>query len=77
EYVAMAVQLAGDPERIATLHGTLRRRLLASSLCDGPGFSRKFEFALHGMWLNWCRAQGVNLTPGQTANAAFDFAALG
>ncbi|MBL8200629.1 MAG: tetratricopeptide repeat protein [Chromatiales bacterium] len=76
EYVAKAVALAGDPGRLDALHDTLRGKLLASTLCDGPAFSRKFEFALRGMWLNWCRAQGVVLTPGQVAQAEFDFTAL-
>lgn len=75
EYVATAVGLAGNPARLAALHGTLRGKLLASTLCDGPGFTRKFEYALRGMWLNWCRNQGVALTPAQSAQAAFDFAA--
>ncbi len=73
EYIAMAVELAGDSGRLASLHGTLRARLLASPLCDGPGFVRKFEYALRGMWCNWCRAQGATLTPAQAAMAAFDF----
>jgi protein O-GlcNAc transferase len=77
EYVTRAVELAGDPRRIAGLHGSLRQRLLASTLCDGPGFSRKYEFALRGMWLNWCRAQGASLSAEQEAQAAFDFPALG
>jgi predicted O-linked N-acetylglucosamine transferase (SPINDLY family) len=75
EYVAKAVALANNPAHIATLHGSLRERLLASSLCDGPGFMRKFEFALRGMWLNWCRTQGVELSAAEAAQAAFDFSA--
>ncbi len=75
DYVARAIALAADPRRIAALHGSLRQKLLASSLCDGPGFTRKFEFALRGMWLNWCHARGVALTPAQAAQAAFDFTA--
>ena len=77
DYVAKAVALAANPERIAALHGTLRETLLASTLCDGPGFTRKFEFALRGMWLNWCRSRGATLTAGQAAQADFDFGPLG
>jgi predicted O-linked N-acetylglucosamine transferase (SPINDLY family) len=76
DYVAKAVALARDPARIGTLHGTLRQSLLASSLCDGPRFTRKFEFALRGMWLNWCRSRGITLSPAEQAQAAFDFSAL-
>jgi predicted O-linked N-acetylglucosamine transferase (SPINDLY family) len=77
EYVAMAVDLAGNPGRVAALHGSLRQRLLTSTLCDGPGFSRKFEYALRGMWLAWCRTQGAQLSPAQAAMAEFDFGPLG
>lgn len=77
EYVSTAVALARAPERISELHGRLRERLLASPLCDGPGFTRKYELALQGMWLGWCRRQGTVLTPEQSALADFDFAAAG
>jgi predicted O-linked N-acetylglucosamine transferase (SPINDLY family) len=76
EYVELAVGLARQPQRIAGLHATLRERLLASPLCDGPRFMRSFEYALRGMWCNWCRGQGVTLTPEQAAMAAFDFTVL-
>lgn len=76
EYVAKAVALAGNTAQLATLHDTLRQKLLASPLCDGPGFLRSFEFALRGMWLNWCRSQGVGLSPTEAAQAAFDFSAI-
>jgi predicted O-linked N-acetylglucosamine transferase (SPINDLY family) len=76
EYVAKAVALAGNPAQLAALHGSLRERLLASPLCDGPGFVRKYEFALCGMWLNWCRTQGVELSAAEAAQAAFDFSAV-
>lgn len=75
EYVAKAVALAGNPAQLGALHASLRQRLLASPLCDGPGFMRKFEFALRGMWLNWCRTRGVELSPAEAAQAAFDFSA--
>ena len=63
EYVAKAVALAGNPAQLAALHGSLRERLLASPLCDGPAFMRKFESALRGMWLDWCRTQGAGTSP--------------
>ncbi len=59
EYVDKAIELASDPERVAALHGTLRAKLLASPLCDGPGFTGKFEHALRGMWHHWCRSRGA------------------
>ncbi|WKZ11775.1 MAG: tetratricopeptide repeat protein [Gammaproteobacteria bacterium] len=76
EYVAMAIELAAQPGRVAELHHTLRNRLLQSPLCDGPRFTRIYEHALRGMWCNWCRQQGATLSGAQTAMAAFDFAPL-
>jgi predicted O-linked N-acetylglucosamine transferase (SPINDLY family) len=76
EYVARAIELATDTAKLRELHRTLRGRLLASPLCDGPGFARKFEYALRGMWARWCRSQGAALSAEQAAMAAFDFAPL-
>ncbi|MEO8444864.1 MAG: tetratricopeptide repeat protein [Gammaproteobacteria bacterium] len=76
EYVAKAVELASSLDRVAALHGALRQKLLASGLCDGPGFVRTFEYALRGMWLHWCESQGVGLSPEQVAQASFDFGPL-
>ena len=76
DYVARAIELAGNLPRLRELHGTLRARLLSSTLCDGPGFIRKFEYTLRGMWCNWCRTQGASLSPEQAAMAAFDFTPL-
>ena len=45
-YVAAAIALAQDRARLADLRGTLRDRLLASPLGDGPGFGRRFGAAL-------------------------------
>jgi predicted O-linked N-acetylglucosamine transferase (SPINDLY family) len=77
EYVARAIELACDVQQISALHGSLRERLLASPLCDGPAFTRKFEYALRGMWCNWCRSRGAELQAGQATMADFDFTALG
>jgi protein O-GlcNAc transferase len=76
EYVARAVELASDLEKVRALHGALRQRLLQSPLCDGPGFARKFEYALRGMWCNWCAGGGARLSPAEAAAAAFDFSGL-
>lgn len=50
EYVAKAVELARDGARIAEYRRTLRGRLAGSALCDGAGFTRRFEGALEMAW---------------------------
>ena len=54
EYLEIAVALAGDPARIASLRGSLRPRVAASQLCDARGFARKIEAAYRSMWQRWC-----------------------
>ena len=43
-----------DLPALAPLRGTLRERLEASPLCDGPGFTRGLEAAYRDMWRGWC-----------------------
>ena len=50
EYVAIAVQKAGDLTALAALRGRLREQVLASPLYDAPRFARHFEDAMWGMW---------------------------
>jgi protein O-GlcNAc transferase len=59
EYVAIAVQLAGDLPRLQELRATLRERMRASPLMDGKRFARHMEQAFRQMWRKWClRQQG-------------------
>lgn len=46
EYVSTAVGLAQTPSRLTEMRTTLRQRLLHSSLCDGPAFTKAFEALL-------------------------------
>jgi predicted O-linked N-acetylglucosamine transferase (SPINDLY family) len=41
-YVRLAVELAIDPARLHRVRSGLRERFLASPLCDGPSFARRF-----------------------------------
>lgn len=54
DYVRVAVELAGDPDRLARLRAGLRGEMLASPLMDGPGYARRIEAAYREMWRAWC-----------------------
>lgn len=58
DYVAKAAGFAGDLDALAATRANLRERLLASPICDAPGFARKLEQAFRGMWRQWCERQG-------------------
>jgi predicted O-linked N-acetylglucosamine transferase (SPINDLY family) len=55
-YVSLAVALANDPARCASLRAGLRERMGVSPLCDAPGFARRIEAAYRQLWLAWCGA---------------------
>ena len=54
EYVEIALALASNPGRLEELRRSLRPRMAASPLCDGPAFARKMEAAFRTMWQHWC-----------------------
>jgi predicted O-linked N-acetylglucosamine transferase (SPINDLY family) len=49
EYVAIATDLAANRGLLVARRGALRQQLLASPLCDGTGFTARFEAALREM----------------------------
>jgi predicted O-linked N-acetylglucosamine transferase (SPINDLY family) len=55
QYVAAAVALAHDRDRLAALRSELRERLRSSSLTDGKQYADDVERAFRGMWQAWCR----------------------
>jgi len=55
-YVARAVSLALDRERLGRLRAELRGRVARSPLCDAPGYARSFWAALRRVWADRCRA---------------------
>lgn len=63
-YVRIAAALAADRERLAALRRTLRERMRASALCDGPGAARALETSYRAMWRAWCAGQGRAGAPG-------------
>ncbi len=54
DYVAKAVDLAGRRAELSELRPEIRRRLLASELCDAAGLVRAVENAYREMWRKWC-----------------------
>ncbi|HWE98103.1 MAG TPA: tetratricopeptide repeat protein [Tepidisphaeraceae bacterium] len=57
DYVRIAVELAGDLERLAEIRRGLRRRLAESAVCDVAGFAQKYGQALRKVWADWCGSQ--------------------
>ena len=51
-YVEVAARLTEDLPRLAALRATLRQRMAASRLCDGPAFARAIEGAYRRIWRN-------------------------
>lgn len=63
-YVAVAAALARDGARRSSLRATLRDRMAASPLCDGPGFARRVEAAYRAMWRHRCAGATPEAAPG-------------
>lgn len=53
-YAQLAVSLARQPETLTHLRASLRDRMRASPLCDGPGFTRSLETIYRQVWQHWC-----------------------
>jgi protein O-GlcNAc transferase len=54
DFVKIATELATDLPRLAEIRRTLRARMQASPLMDGPRFARNMEAAYRQMWCDWC-----------------------
>jgi predicted O-linked N-acetylglucosamine transferase (SPINDLY family) len=65
-YVQIAVTLAGDLARSASLRSTMRQRMQASPLMDAATFDRNIEAAFRTMWRQWCESY-----PSQSASTLF------
>jgi predicted O-linked N-acetylglucosamine transferase (SPINDLY family) len=63
-FILRAVSLARDPNTLARIRGALRRRLLASGLCEAGRYARELETAYRRMWRTWCARRQQALDPG-------------
>lgn len=66
-YVALAVALGQDRERLLRLRQGLRERFAACPSMDAPRYTRFFEAACRTMWQRWCRDEKpspLTLAPG-------------
>ncbi len=58
DYVAIAVSLATDRERLTKLRRGLRERFARSPLMDGARYTRHLESELRRVWALWCQDPG-------------------
>lgn len=56
-YVRLATELAAEAPRRAHLRASLRDRMRASTLCNGPAFAARFEATIRSLWTRWCDAR--------------------
>lgn len=54
EYLALATELAADPQRLGEIRAQLRGQMRASALCDEHAFARVLEQAYRDIWHRWC-----------------------
>lgn len=57
EYVAIAVAIATDAPRLASLRAGLRQKMQSSVLCDGAGLVGELEAGFCQTWAAWCNGQ--------------------
>jgi predicted O-linked N-acetylglucosamine transferase (SPINDLY family) len=55
DYVRIAVELAGNLDRLADLRQRLRPAFLQSNFRNGPALAVELEKALRQAWHKWCR----------------------
>jgi predicted O-linked N-acetylglucosamine transferase (SPINDLY family) len=63
DYVGLAVKLAGDLPRLATLRNGLRQRMKASPLTDVARFTRGLEACYRTIWQQWSIQDATVSTP--------------
>jgi predicted O-linked N-acetylglucosamine transferase (SPINDLY family) len=54
EFIAIAVNLAGDSSNLAQIRRELRERMRQSPLTDALRFARNIEAIYRDVWRKWC-----------------------
>jgi predicted O-linked N-acetylglucosamine transferase (SPINDLY family) len=67
QYEDLAVDLAHDLPRLVPLRASLRDRVAASALCDGPRFAGNFSTLMRQVWRKWCAAQSADRSSDDSA----------
>jgi protein O-GlcNAc transferase len=62
EYVELAVSLAGDLPRLASLRASLREQMAASPLCDGERCAADLMHVVRDAWQEWCQKEPVEVS---------------
>jgi predicted O-linked N-acetylglucosamine transferase (SPINDLY family) len=57
DYLRVAVDLAGNRDRLVTLRADLRNRMINSPLCNAKIFTQNLENTYREMWRQWCAEQ--------------------
>lgn len=59
DYERIAVELAGNTERLARYRSEMRNRMQNAPLLDAPGFAHAMEAAYRDIWRRWCQTRSV------------------
>lgn len=72
DYVALAIAMAQQPDKLSELRVGLRHRVARSPLCDRVTFSRNMAAELQRLWSDWCgqRLAGRRFTDPNIQQAA-------
>ncbi|MHC4582017.1 MAG: O-linked N-acetylglucosamine transferase, SPINDLY family protein, partial [Planctomycetota bacterium] len=68
EYVSKAVALAHKSDALASIRSSLRQRMTASTICNGPYYARCLEEAYRQMWRTWCSTGRTTKVAGRISD---------
>lgn len=57
DYLALAIRLSSETQKIQELRQTLRARMMGTALIDAKQFTAQLEQAYRSMWRNFCVQQ--------------------